>query len=250
MQILRQRRVAVLAALCLFVSGCSPIAPIGARPDGSGQSATAAPPVTSEAAPASPAPPGQQPTQAATTAAPSATTPAVDEFANAVLDTSGLGPIKLGTAVAELRRRGWVELEPNCQQWISSKQLASQGVQFVNYVYAVNSGSPSGPRTTGNSQTRVDPYLGEIWLRSDHYTTKSGAKVGMTYGQIQQIYGGGLRLDHKATDGSPSVPVAIVRGGDREVVFVTDWDEAGPTKNDQITAIVTRFYSTDMHGGC
>jgi hypothetical protein len=148
---------------------------------------------------------------------------------NAVLDTSGLGPIKIGMTWEQLRRNGWLQVSPHCPPaLVTSKLLESRGV--------------------GLRQDSDDRLL-DISLWTPHYATRSGARVGMTFGQLEQIYGS--KLEQETKEGYQPYLVAMVRADGREIVFAPDYTTQALTSSTRIEIITVRPYSNVyMYDGC
>lgn len=144
---------------------------------------------------------------------------------NAVLDTTGFGPIKVGMRASELQPRGWARMG-TCG-WEATPALTDRGVSFA----------PSGDTVVEVSLTGPGPQ------------TRSGARVGMTYAQVRAIYGNKLEKEMKDGNGGP-FEIAIVRADNREIVFTKAWDRQPYTDSTRIETIAARPYSKDMYGGC
>lgn len=145
---------------------------------------------------------------------------------NATLDTSGLGPIKLGTTIAQATRNGWMRDSPDCPGFqIESQLLEDRGVTLRH----------DGGRII------------DIGLRTDYYATRSGARVGMTVGELRRLY---PRLEQEVKKGYQPYPVVFVRSGDREV-FAPRSETTAITDSTRITHITARSYSEYyMYDGC
>lgn len=228
-------RLIIAMTICLVLAGCTLIAP---------STTTAGEPPAASAPVESPTPSSQPEPTATTTvpdpppsseppptreAPPTTEAPKPPEtLDNAVLDTSGLGPIKLGMTWDQLKRNGWLQVSPYCPPaWVTGKQLQSRGVDLLQ-----------------DSNDR----LIDISLGTPHYATRSGARVGMTYGQLQQLYGSKLELESKEGY-QGAFQVATVRDGGREIIFADDTGKL--TANSRIRAIHARNYSRHyMYDGC
>jgi hypothetical protein len=148
------------------------------------------------------------------------------------MSSDGLGPLVLGTPYSAILGQGLVVATPTgeCRPWDVSPALAADGVS-VDF-----SGS-----------TFTDRLI-QVSVHTSKYATVSGARVGMTLHQIQGIYGTRLVIETKEGDGGP-FEAAVVRAGGREVAFLFPWD-IGAIDTAPVQTIVSRDWSTEMHGGC
>lgn len=232
-------RLLVAVTTCIALAGCGgttadapPATPPTAAPPTSAAPATSAPASPAPASPTTASTPTPRATTPSATRSPSPTKPssaAPVSLDNAVLDTSGLGPIKIGMTWDELHRNGWLEVSPDCPPHrVTSKQLQARGIDL---------------------RPDAAERLGDITLSSPRYATRSGAKVGMTVAEIERIYG--AQLEREVKIGYQPYPTAFVRVGDREIVFAPTWETKQLTPQTRIEFISARYYSDHyMWDGC
>ncbi len=233
------RRTVLGSLVCVAVlSACSLLSPAPVQQPG-----TAAPAPTSAAPPASPVGSVAAPAQASTarsspaiptpspTATPTPSPTRTQVLATDVIDTTGIGPLKLGLPLSVLKERGDVVAAPtgDCTTYNTGKALRDMGLELVLY----------------GKESR----LGAIHVSSSLFQTRSGARVGMTVAQVRKIYGSNLAVETKQGNGGP-FEVLTIRDGGREVLFMIPWDSQPVSDADRIDQIVTREYSNEMFGGC
>ncbi|MFC7624334.1 hypothetical protein [Microlunatus sp. GCM10028923] len=149
---------------------------------------------------------------------------------NAVLDTNGLGPLKIGQPVTHLVNQGF--LEPSTKECTGglaeSQQLESKRVRLVWF-----------------------DVVEEVHLFGPAYQTRSGARVGMSLRQIRAIYGNRIKQVSKQGNGGP-FPVLTVTVGDREIVFLFKNEVSNQTlpEDAKVYQITARRVSPDFFGEC
>lgn len=149
-------------------------------------------------------------------------------FPGAVMTTAGLGPLTIGMPSSALQRGGYVVANyTSCEPWVSNTALEYDGVMLAV----------------------TDDVLRAVYLSNATYATDMGARVGMTVADLRKIYGADLVTDVKSGGGGPFA-VAIVRTGDRELVFHTPWTDGSFTEASRVEAIVAEPYTKQFLDGC
>lgn len=151
-----------------------------------------------------------------------------------VLDTDGIGPIKIGTRYEDLLSAGWIRdpsqlTNPGCTMVETAPRLQNRGINLDGGIGEY-------------------PPLAAITLTTPDHPTRSGARVGMTMKELRSIYASQLTVETKNGNGGP-FQAAVVRVGSRELVFYFPWGSA-LVDTDRIQNITARDYSKDMFGGC
>ncbi|MDO5499557.1 MAG: hypothetical protein Q4F67_07745, partial [Propionibacteriaceae bacterium] len=94
-----------------------------------------------------------------------------------------------------------------------------------------------------------DDNIIEIHLSDGHFATRSGFRVGQTYGELRRIYGDDVKVRNKDGNGGPFQAATIIAGG-RELVFFKDWDEKDYSASTRITSILLMPPSSGIYGEC
>ncbi len=189
---------------------------IPARPEvtASAPATTTPPPVTPTQTPA--------PTQPSTQASASPSRTAMIEPGD-VLTTAGLGQLTLGMPVSVLVDAGWAVPSQICEKtWDASPRLMAEGVRFRNY----------GQGT-----------IGQIMLATSKHSTLSGASVGMSVGDVKQIYGTRGRVEAKDGVGGKFEVYTVVADG-HEIAFIGNFDKVTMSDTDTVTFVVLQPYTT------
>lgn len=145
------------------------------------------------------------------------------------LDSTGLGPLRVGTSMEDLKTLGYFKYPGDvCEDYGESQSLQNRGIDTFNR----------------------NGVLSSVILYNDEVSTVDGARVGMTYGDVKRIYGDRMSKVTKKDAFDEDVPTAVVDGGAHELVFTSD--ELRPLRDsDPITMIVARRASDDFfYDGC
>lgn len=169
----------------------------------------------------------------------STTVPAVDKVPAHILDQSrmdstGLGPLQLGTPLQSLKILGYLANPSECgNAYGETEVLRSRGIDT------------SPPE--GNGVRDVITYTKGV-------KTVDGAQVGMTYAQVKAIYGNRMVKETKNDipgGGLTPTGTAVVRSGGNELLFMFDREGGLAQDTDKVRWIVARVYSKDLYyDGC
>ena len=144
--------------------------------------------------------------------------------ASDVLTTEGIGGFRLHASVSGLAPGGYATYssDNSCPGWRPTQKLENQGVGWV------------GEKT-------IDMIL----LNNPQHPTASGARVGMTFGQVKQLYGNRARLELKDGVGGKHQVLTVVADG-REIAFMpkTDTPKTSIADTDKVDMIVLQDYNS------
>lgn len=149
------------------------------------------------------------------------------------LDVTGLGPLQVGTSMQDLDRLGYVR-DPGDICYQENQSLQNRGIDI---------------RDSGTAVTALLIY-------NDQVRTVDDARVGMTLGEIKDIYGDRLRLENKLAPIDQPIPTAVVQRDSHELVFFdkrSEWSDydRGLADADVIDWIVARPISGAFnYDGC
>ncbi|WP_432559074.1 hypothetical protein [Granulicoccus sp. GXG6511] len=142
---------------------------------------------------------------------------------DAVIESDGVGPIRIGMSLSEARAHGWAARSEVCDKWDASPALIERGLSF----------------------TFVDDELYEIWVHKPEFATAEGIKVGDTLTQVKAAYGTRLQTESREGGGG-NLPAWFVVEGDHELLFV----EEDPGRDERIKSILPRNHGTSVIEGC
>lgn len=144
------------------------------------------------------------------------------------LDFDGIGKAKLGASLADLRAAKLVQqTNSECGSgWMSTEALASKGVSLIV----------------------IDSILTDVILATDDLPTKTGARVGMTWGEVHALYGDAFTIETKVGNGG-DIKVGAVKQADYELLFTIS-SAAEPNDQAMVSAIHARKISAELLGGC
>lgn len=106
--------------------------------------------------------------------------------------------------------------------WRPTRTLQDRGIGFI----ATLDGSPT-----------------QIYLTTPRHTTLSGARVGMTVGQVKQLYGTRGFVDIKDGPGGQFAVYTVVVE-DREIAFMTKDATTTVKDTDVVTTVVLQKFAT------
>lgn len=156
-----------------------------------------------------------------------------------VLSFDGLGPWKIGDK--DLIPQGKLVPESElCPGWLKAPGHEGKGISFQRLDFQTE---------RPDASTAFEIWVKEPWDSNEKspVVTYAGARIGMTLGEVRKLHPD-LRLERKTlVDGAADV--AVVRSGERELLFLTE-SGGRVSDSDVVTQMVVRDWHQEVVGGC
>lgn len=154
------------------------------------------------------------------------------------LDWDGVPPFVLGAT--DMVKQGAMELEPECNIYVSTEKFSKAGIQF-QLLQEGEEPKEDAPL----EQISVTAPEGDI----EPVSTKEGAKPGMTFAELKEIYPD-VTTETKEGDGGPFKLMALKKDG-KEMLFLNDkYSEEEIADDDKVASIILQEENPEVRGGC